>query len=130
MIIELSFPKNKQVMAKIGNFEILTDQPIKDGGNEEAPSPYSLFLVSLATCGGYYLLAFCQARGIDISKVKMIMEYIPRKDDVFKPTFVYRIRVSADFEDKYIEPLKRAINECAVKRAILAQPEFIIEVEK
>jgi ribosomal protein S12 methylthiotransferase accessory factor len=62
--IQVSFPGGKRVDAQVGAFTIRTDQPTEGGGEGSAPAPYDLFLASLATCAGIYVLGFCQARGI------------------------------------------------------------------
>jgi uncharacterized OsmC-like protein len=62
--IEVSFPGGKRVDARIGAFVVHTDQPAGLGGNGSAVAPFDLFLASLATCTGTYVLAFCQARGL------------------------------------------------------------------
>jgi putative redox protein len=38
--------------------EILVDQPISDGGTDEAPTPTELFVASLASCVAYYARRF------------------------------------------------------------------------
>src|SRR5215471_4208280 len=60
MDIEVSFPGGKRVDAQVGEFAIRTDQPEALGGAGTAPTPYDLFLASLATCAGIYVLGFCQ----------------------------------------------------------------------
>ena len=49
-----------------------TDQPVEQGGAGGAPAPFDLFLASLATCAGLYVLGFCQARGISTDGVKIV----------------------------------------------------------
>ena len=39
-IIEVSFPGNKRVDAKIGDVIIKTDQAVKNGGDATAPEPF------------------------------------------------------------------------------------------
>ncbi len=130
MEIEISFPKNQQVSTKIGSFEILTDQAKKYGGDEEAPQPYHLFLASIATCGGYYLLKFCETRKIDYKKIKIKMIYLWENKESGNPVFEIKIELPQDFEDKYIAPLIKSIKQCAVERAIEAQPIFKVTTEK
>ena len=56
--IEVKFPGNLAVEAKIGNHTLLTDQPEKSGGDNTGPSPFELFTSSIATCAGYFALKF------------------------------------------------------------------------
>ena len=64
MEILVTFPGGMRVDAQAGAHLIRTDQPASAGGDASAPAPFDLFLASLATCAGYYVLAFCRARGI------------------------------------------------------------------
>src|SRR5512140_2369253 len=64
MQIEISFPGGKRVDAQFGPHLIRTDQSAEAGGEGSAPEPYSLFLASLGTCAGIFVLSFCQKRGL------------------------------------------------------------------
>ncbi len=59
MRIDVTFPGQKRVAARVGSFVIATDQPPSLGGANTAPAPYDLFLASVATCAGIYALSFC-----------------------------------------------------------------------
>jgi uncharacterized OsmC-like protein len=48
-----------------------TDQPRSEGGEGTAPEPYDLFLSSLGTCAGVYLVYFCDARNISMEGIAM-----------------------------------------------------------
>ncbi len=53
---EVFFPGGKKVAANYRGFTIETDQPLQGGGDNTAASPFELFLASLATCAGFYVL--------------------------------------------------------------------------
>ncbi|HSO23567.1 MAG TPA: hypothetical protein VLT81_11690, partial [Chondromyces sp.] len=56
------FPGGARVEADYNGFEIATDQARDSGGEASAPEPFDLFLASIATCAGIYVLRFCQKR--------------------------------------------------------------------
>ena len=58
MIID--FPGGSRVDAHFGPFTVATDQPPV----ASAPTPFAVFLSSIGTCAGIYVLGFCQQRGI------------------------------------------------------------------
>ena len=60
----ITFPGGKRVDAQVGPYLIQTDQPKDEGGDGTAPEPFMLFLASIGTCAGIYVLGFCQSRGI------------------------------------------------------------------
>jgi putative redox protein len=133
MEITVSFKGGRKVAAKAGGYEIMTDQPAVEGGEGSAPSPYMLFLASLATCGSYFVLDFCLARGIDPDSVKMKMDYFWDKEMKEKgepPKFNFFIETDNSFDEKYLPALERAVSQCAVKKAIESVPVFAVKAKK
>jgi ribosomal protein S12 methylthiotransferase accessory factor len=118
--IEVSFPGGKRVDAHVGGFVVHTAQPVAAGGDGSAPSPFDLFLASLATCTGITVHAFCQARGLttDGVRITQVVEHDPATK------LVNRIRhelvLPDSFPEKYRAGVVHAAESCKVKRTILA----------
>lgn len=127
MGIRVFFPGNKKVYADLGNYIVETDQPVRGGGDGTAPSPYELFLSSLATCAGIFVKGFCDSRGIDASNIELIqnLEWDPIKQ---VPNLInIDIKVPTDFPAKYYDALVNVVNQCTVKRTIYEQPKFTVK---
>lgn len=120
----ITFPGGKKVNAELHGRTIATDQPRDAGGDDSAPAPFSLFLASIGTCAGIYVLSFCQTRGIDAAGVRITqsVEFDQATHAMAKVNL--QIHVPASFPEKYREALVRAADGCAVKKAIQAQPQF------
>ena len=73
-MIEVRFPGGRKVEAAFDGYRVVTDQPASSGGDGVAPSPFDLFLASVATCAGFYALRFCQERNLDTDGLKVSME--------------------------------------------------------
>ena len=58
MNMKITFPGGKKVNAIYKDFIITTDQSKKEGGEGTSPEPFSLFLASIGTCTGIYILDF------------------------------------------------------------------------
>ena len=71
MNLTVSFPGGKKVDVAFGGHTVHTDQPASGGGEDTAPAPYDLFLASIASCAGIYVVGFCQNRGVDPSLVRL-----------------------------------------------------------
>ncbi len=127
--IRVSFPGGLKVDAEYKGFIIKTDQPVYQGGEEEAPAPFDLFLASIATCAGYYVLAFCRERGIPTDKAGVIMR--TEKDPVAKmiSKISIEIQLPPEFPEKYKNAVIRAVDQCTVKAHILKPPAFSIEAK-
>ncbi|MBI5489747.1 MAG: OsmC family protein [Deltaproteobacteria bacterium] len=123
MEMEVSFPGGVAVEARFGSFAVRTDQPFDEGGTNAAPSPFSLFFVSIATCAGFYALRFCQVRKIDTAGLGVKMS-VDRPDRGRIRTIRIEVTLPPGFPEKYEGAIVRAIDSCTVKRTILDPPEF------
>ncbi len=125
MIVTL--PGGKKVDTQIGNHVIRTDQPVSNGGEDSAPSPFNLFLAAIGTCAGIYVAGFCQKRELPTEGIRI------RQRNHFHPETGVLARVELDIEvpagfpEKYLDALVRVADQCAVKKAIQAQPVFEVK---
>jgi ribosomal protein S12 methylthiotransferase accessory factor len=129
MHMEMSFPGGLEVNAEVKGFTVRTDQPEKVGGGGTAPAPFDLFLASIGTCAGLYVLQFCQKRDIDTSQLGVSMETIKDPETRRIATIRIDVRLPEGFPEKYIPAVRRAVDLCAVKRHILEPPEFVVEAK-
>jgi ribosomal protein S12 methylthiotransferase accessory factor len=127
MHMEMSFPGGLEVNAEVKGFTVRTDQPERVGGGGTAPAPFDLFLASIGTCAGLYVLQFCQKRDIDTGQLGVSMETIKDPETRRIATVRIDVRLPEGFPDKYIPAVRRAVDQCAVKRHILEPPEFVVE---
>jgi putative redox protein len=127
MIMEISFPGGKRVNAAYNGFAIETDQPERAGGDGSAPTPFNLFLASIGTCAGIYVLGFCQQRGIaaDRVRIRQSMEVDPTTRMIDRITM--EIDLPPDFPERYTPALIRAAELCAVKKHLEKPPTFDIQ---
>jgi ribosomal protein S12 methylthiotransferase accessory factor len=124
MEMTIRFPGGKQVAADVRGHTVLTDQPRFGGGDDAAPAPYELFLASLGTCAGIYVLGFCESRGIPTEGIELVQRHSfdPRTHVLTGVTL--DIHVPATFPAKYHDALVRVAGQCAVKRTLDAPPSF------
>jgi len=121
--MEIRLTGDTRVDATYEGFEIGTDQSVKNGGQASAPEPFDLFLASIGTCAGWYVLSCCEKRGIPTAGIRIVQSWV--RDDRKKLTDVrLEIRVPSTFPDKYHGALVRAANQCAVKRTLESPPRF------
>lgn len=126
MDMKIVFPGNKKVDALYNGFRISTDQPAFGGGDGTAPAPFDLFLASLGTCAGIYVLGFCQQRGLETEGIELTqrLEFDPVRRMVSKVHL--EISVPSDFPEKYRDALIKSASLCAVKKHMEEPPEFNI----
>jgi len=129
MDVKVVFPGGKRVDALINGFTIKTDQAVQGGGEGSEPEPFTLFLASMATCAGIYVLSFCQHRGLSTEGIYITMtnEVDPERRLIGKVNI--NIVVPDAFPQKYHAPLIRSAEQCAVAKHIeKALPVFAVDV--
>ena len=121
MIID--FPGGAKVDAHFGQHTVSTDQPIPGGGEDSAPTPFALFLASLGTCAGIYILGFCKSRNLSTDGIRILqnVNYVPSG---MVDTIDLEIQVPPDFPEKYYEALIRSADQCKVKQHLEHPPQF------
>ena len=118
MEMEILFPGGARVDALMGSHTVVTNQ---DGS---APAPFGLFLASIGTCAGIYVLSFCQSRGISTEGVKVVQRVHSNPATRMVDRVELDIVVPPDFPAKYHDALIRAADQCAVKKHLEKPPVF------
>ena len=126
MEMRIRFPGNKKVSAEWGDFVVLTDQPKDAGGDGVAPAPFDLFLASLGTCAGLFVLGFCRKRGIDATGLELVetVDWDESAHRVRKVTI--DIKLPPGFPEQYRDAVISTASLCTVKKHIQNPPEFEI----
>jgi ribosomal protein S12 methylthiotransferase accessory factor len=128
MIID--FPGGARVDAHFGPYTVPTDQPPTGGGDGSAPTPFALFLSSMGTCAGIYVLGFCRQRGLSTDGIRIVqrMHSNPLTGMVGKVDL--EIQVPASFPEKYRPSLVKTAELCAVKKHFEHPPVFDITTKE
>ena len=126
MQMNISFPGGKKVNSTYKGFTVATDQPKDEGGDGTAPEPYDLFLASIGTCAGVYVVYFCDERGLDSKGIEMTLAF----DRNEKKHLIEAVRIHIDlppgFPAKYKKAVMKTAGLCTVKRNIIDPPKFTI----
>jgi ribosomal protein S12 methylthiotransferase accessory factor len=122
--ITVTFPGGKRVDAHVGAHVVRTDQPVESGGEGSAAAPFDVFLASLATCAGIYVLGFCQARGLSTEGLGL-RQSVELDPATHLPKRIHiELSLPPTFPEKYRVAIARAAEGCKVKRTIAAAPAF------
>ena len=124
MIID--FPGGSRVDAHFGKFTVATDQPPL----ASAPTPFAVFLSSIGTCAGIYVLGFCQQRGIPTDGVRIVQRMYSNPLTHMVDKIDLEIQIPNSFPDKYRDSLIRTAELCAVKKHLENPPTFEITTTK
>jgi ribosomal protein S12 methylthiotransferase accessory factor len=127
MQMEVDFAGGLKVYSTYKGFTVKTDQPIDEGGANTAPEPFDLFLSSLGTCAGVYILYFCKERGLNSEGIRLILDF-ERDETAHRVTKItMNIILPDDFPKKYHSTIERVAGMCTVKKHLAQPPEFDIK---
>jgi ribosomal protein S12 methylthiotransferase accessory factor len=124
MEMVIDFPGGARVDAHFGPHTVNTDQPPMGGGEGSAPTPFAIFLSSIGTCAGIYVLGFCKKRGLSTEGIRIIQRVHNDPATRMISKVDLEIQVPPDFPEKYHDSLIRSADLCAVKKHLENPPQF------
>ena len=123
MIVD--FPGGSRVDAHFKGFDVPTDQP----PNASAPTPFDLFLTSIGTCAGIYVLGFCQQRGLPTDGIQIVQRTHTDASTGMVTEIDIEIIVPPTFPAKYYDSLIRSAELCKVKKHLEKPPTFNVSTK-
>ena len=111
---------SREFDAHFGKFTVATDQPPV----ASAPSPFDLFLSSIGTCAGIYVLGFCRQRNLPTENMRIIERVQRDQLSGMVEKIDLEIQVPSDFPEKYRDSSIRSAELCAVKKHLENPPKF------
>jgi ribosomal protein S12 methylthiotransferase accessory factor len=118
MIID--FPGGSRVDAHFGGHTVATDQPPV----ASAPTPFAVFLASIGTCAGIYVLGFCQQRNLPTDGIRIVQRIHSNPMSHMVEKIDLEIQVPPEFPEKYRASLIHTAELCAVKKHLEHPPKF------
>lgn len=118
MIID--FPGGSKVDAHFGPFSVQTDQPPV----ASAPTPFEIFLSSIGTCAGIYVLGFCKQRGLSTEGMKIVQRVSSNPMSGMVEKIDLEIQLPQGFPEKYREAVINSAQLCTVKKHLENPPKF------
>jgi ribosomal protein S12 methylthiotransferase accessory factor len=126
MDLIIDFPGGAKVDAHFGSFTVETDQSPRDGGEGSAPMPFDLFLSSIGTCAGIYVLGFCRKRNLPTDGIRIVERVHPNPATGMVEKIDLEIQVPPSFPKEYYDALIRSASLCKVKKTLEQPPQFEI----
>ena len=124
MEMVIDFPGGARVDAHFGPFTVATDQPPMGGGSGSAPTPFAVFLASIGTCAGIYVLGFCNQRQLPTDGIRIIQRVESNRMTGLVEQIDLEIQVPPSFPEKYYQALVRSAEQCKVKQTLDNPPKF------
>lgn len=119
----IDFPGGLKVDAHFRGHTIETDQPPADS----APMPFELFLASIGTCAGIYVLGFCKQRDLPTDGIRIIQRNHANSATGLMDNIELEIQVPPTFPEQYHAALIRSAELCKVKKTLEHPPTFDVK---
>jgi putative redox protein len=104
-----------------GRHRLVTDEPVRLGGDGSGPAPHELFPAALAACVSTTLVRYGRTKGWELGDVSVDVVYdndsVPRRFDV-------DVRLTGDLDDAQLERLEKVAAACPLRRSLAAGFEF------
>lgn len=126
MEMKIMLGENQRVEAHYKGHVVKTDQSVRDGGDNSAPSPFDLFLVSIGTCAGFYVQSFCRERDLPFDEISLVQRTRRDKEKGLIIGIDVEIVLPASFPEKYKGALIKAAGACTVKKHLQQAPEITV----
>jgi ribosomal protein S12 methylthiotransferase accessory factor len=83
-----------------------------------------VFLASIGTCAGIYVLGFCRQRGLPTDGIRIVQRVVSNPLTQMVDSIDLEIQVPPDFPEKYYDALVKSANQCKVKKTLENPPVF------
>ncbi len=122
MELMIDFPGGSRVDAHFGSFTVQTDQPPA----ATAPTPFDMFLSSIGTCAGIYVLGFCNQRHLPTDGIGIVEKVTRNPMSGMVEKINLEIKLPPGFPEKYRDAVVNSAQLCAVKKHLENPPAFEI----
>ena len=122
----IDFPGGARVDAHFGSHIVKTDQPPVSS----APMPFEVFLASIGTCAGIYVLGFCQQRGLSTEGIRIMQRVHSNPMNGMVEKIDLEIQVPPSFPTKYYDALVKSAELCKVKKHLEHPPVFDVTTKQ
>ena len=122
----------KAIARRTGNFShdvdvrthrVVIDEPRKQGGDDDGPSPQEMLAAALASCTAVTMEMYAKHKGWDVGPIEVECEYTPAERGC--PTkFNLVLRLPRGLSDEQVKRLKVIAAKCPVHRTLDGEVMF------
>jgi uncharacterized OsmC-like protein len=128
MELTVNYLGDAQFEAIARGHRVFCDQPLDNGGADEAMTPPEFLLASIGTCAAYYAAQYLNVRNLPAQALCVRV----KAEKAYKPARLARFVISVEApgvdDPKDLEGLRRAVDKCLVKQTLMSPPEFEIAI--
>jgi len=126
MSLTVSFKGGTKFDIASGTHQVVTDQPIEDGGTDEGMGPVELFIGSLAGCVGYFVARYCARHAISAEGFTIEADWSMAEQPHRVGSVEMRLRLPATLTPTQQERLLKVAHGCTVHQSLAVPPTVAI----
>ena len=136
MPVDIKLRDGMKTTINVGKHQWHADEPVEDGGTDEAPTPGEMMLGALGSCMAITCKMYADRKGWDLQGVDVKVDYerFNAKDYALHDgdgLFVHEVRKAltfhGDIDDKQRERLYEIATKCPIHR-LLSTPTYFVEL--
>jgi len=122
---------------KVGNHYLLSDEPLKVGGNDFGPSPYEFVSAGLSACTAMTIQMYTKRKGWDVENVEVHTSYgkshaedcqACESENAKIDTFHREIKLEGQLDDIQKKRILEIANKCPVHRTLHSETQVITKL--
>ena len=111
MNIDITFNKTGKIIPSYNGKEITMED-----------SPYMIYLATTGMCSAVYVRAFMTQRGMSLENVSLVQSIKYNRMTNMVEEMEVKVELSEDFPTKYNKAIKAVVDQCPVKKHMVAPP--------
>ncbi len=118
-VAEVELVEGLRAEGRAGNHVVILDEPEKDGGTDQGPTPMQGLLAALGGCSVITMRLYAQRKGWKLEGAKARVRLVrPEKGEKGPPKLTQEIELTGDLDDEQRERLRTIAGRCPVHRII------------
>ncbi|MFB3737888.1 MAG: OsmC family protein [Candidatus Velamenicoccus archaeovorus] len=125
--IDVRYEGGDRMLVRIRGHELVSDQPIQDGGEDAGPSPTELFVAGLAACVGFYAERYLRRHDLPVAGLGVACDFALAEDRPARVSAIdVRLTLPEGFPEDRRAGLFAVVEHCTVHTSIVRAPEITI----
>ena len=122
---------------KVGNHNMIADEPTSFGGNDFGPSPYDLVSAGLSACTAMTIQMYVKRKGWDLQNVEVHTSYSKTHAEDCEDcensaakidTFNRKIKITGQLDDKQLQRILQIADKCPVHKTLHNDTQMITKL--
>jgi len=118
----------RRFATQIRTHTIVTDQSVRGGGDDSAPSPLELVSAALGSCIAVYVHQFCESRGLPHEGMRVEVSPTSAEGEKRIGELAVRVCLPSELPPHTMEMLERVVRSCPVHNTLSHGAEVSVAI--